>query len=238
MALKSKKEQSTEETPVVETPNVDTTETVKETTEVATRPENVVAISTTKATAFVMDPEILEIVSDATYGDFPSVTAANGTHMCNKEDIGKELKFQAIIAKEKKIIAPGETGEEAKEYFEASEDGETVSDGRSLDEALQDAIDAGYEKATIRDYIDVIALVIECEDEDMIGETVVIQLAPSSQFSWRRLEKTTKMKALTGKVEAVPVMGDEKRGLAVVFTCTAKATSYKGNNYTKFEFSA
>jgi len=189
------------------------------------------------ASVFITNPDILEAVADATYGMFPSVTASNGTHMCGDDDLGKTLKFQAILAKDVWKVAPGSNDEEAKDYFAVSEDGEVTKDGKPLQEALQDALDAGYSKAAIKKYIDVVCIVADSDNGDFIGETVTLQLSPSSQYTWNPLAGRCKMKAALGKLKAEPVVGAEHLGNVVVFTSVATPTKYKGNDFTKFEFS-
>jgi len=212
--------------------------TAKETTtEVATRASQELAPVT--SSAFISNPILLDAVVGASYGDFISVTASNGTHMTSdKTDLGKVLKFQALVVNDVTKIVPGSTDEEAKEFFKVSNDGEFTNDGIPVNEALQDALDAGYSKASIKHYIDIICMLIECDDKDFIGETVTLQLAPSSCRKWRPLASRCKMKAAVGKLKTEPVAGNEAEfGSAVVFTSTATPTSWSGNDYTVFEFS-
>lgn len=215
-----------------------TTTKASEKKEVATKQTAPVpAKLATGASVFITDPGILDAVAGATYGMFPSVTASNGTHMCGNDDLGKTLKFQAILAKDVWKVAPGSNDEEAKDYFAVSDDGEVTNDGKDIQEALQDALDAGYSKAAIKKYIDVICIVANSDNEDFIGETLTLQLSPSSQFTWKPLSGRCKMKAALGKLKAEPVVGAEHLGNVVVFTSVATPTKYKGNDYTKFEFS-
>ena len=217
---------------------VEVEETPAATTEVAvSEPAAPPATTSPKSSVFISNPDFLDAVAGATYGMFQSVVASNGTHQAGDLDLGKTLKFQAIVANEVKKITPGSNDEEAKEYFAVSEDGIKVGDGRLLDDALQDAIDAGYDKAAIKKYIDVIALVVECDNDDFVGETITLQLSPSSQFTWRPLEGKCKMKAALGRLAAEPIAGNPELGSAVVFTSVATPTKWKGNSFTKFVFS-
>ncbi len=189
-----------------------------------------------KPSAFCKSPLILEAVAGATYGTFPSVTANSGTHMCGEVDLGKELKFQAILAKDIKKVIPGSQDDEADQFFKVSDDGEFTNDGQPLEEALQDAKDAGYDKASIKNYIDVICNITECDNKDFVGETVTLQLAPSSQFTWRPLAGKCKMRAALGKLKAPPFAGDPDLGNVIVITSTATPAKHGGNSWTKFEF--
>ncbi len=219
-----------------------TQETVEETTEETTTTEVTVRESAAPpapavlSSIFITNPIFQDAVAGAKYRTFPSVVASGGSHMQGENDLGKELKFQAILVKAVKKVIPGSNDDEASDYFAVSEDGESVNDGRSLEEALQDAKDAGYDKAKIKDYLDVIVLVTECVNKDFIGETLTLQLSPSSCYSWEPLEGQCKMKAALGKLEAVPIAGNPDLGTAVVFTSTATNSKKGTNNWTKFVF--
>ena len=239
MALLNKKKSEDTATETNETTAPETPAT--ETTAVATKAKSEMVVAPElKNSVFITNPLFLEAVAGADWGTFPSIIATNGTHMVsgsNGADLGKVLKFQAILANTVWKIVPGSSDEEAKDYFKVSKDGEVCNDGQDIQEALQDALDAGYSKASIKEYVDVICIITECADADYVGETMTLQLAPSSQYTWRPLAGKCKMKAAMGKLEAEPVLGDPTLGSAVVFTSTAKPTSYKGNNFTKLEFS-
>lgn len=241
MALKGKNTPNTTETTEADV-NTNTEELLTtptpETKEVATKPKTHSPVRTmTGGSVFINNPNFLEAVAGAEYGTFASVTASNGTHKAGNDDLGKVIKFQAILAKEVMKIVPGSNDEEAKEYFQVSADGETVPDGRTLDEALEDAIEAGYLKAAKKKYIDVICLIVDSENEYFIGETMTLQLSPTSQFSWKPLEGKCKMKAAMGKLKAEPVAGNADLGSAVVFTSTATPDTFNKNDFTKFVFS-
>lgn len=249
MALKAKAqktdetvEETTEETTKVEKSTAPKTKPAK-TKEVATKEDAgaVVEHDPAKASVFITNPDFIEAVSDANYGDFPSIVASNGSHEVageSSDDLGKVVKFQAIVAKPVFKLIPGVDDEESKDYFQVSTDGETVPDGRSLEEALEDAVEAGYENAAIKEYVDVTALIVESGNDDYVGETVVFQLAPSSKWNWSKLEKKVKMKAALRKLEATPIAGNPELGTAVVFTSTAVSAKVQGSSktYTKFEY--
>lgn len=238
MVLKAKQQKDQEET---STTTTETPVQQEPTTDVAAASSTGKKVSTFvgKTSAFVTHPDVLEALADVGYGDVPSVVASNGTHQVSgrNEDLGKIIKFQAVSAKRTKKLVPGETGDEAKEYFQVSDDGIHTRDGVLLEDALEDAKAAGYDRAKISTYIDVVAIIVESDNADFIGETVILQLAPSSQRSWKPLETKCKTQALRGQLNAKPVWGNEEYGNAVVFTSVATPTSWSGNNFTKFEFS-
>ncbi len=231
MSLRSKQTEDKAKTEN-ETPEVDET-ALKE---VATKPASEVVVG--GSSVFITNPDFLDAVADATYGTFKSVVASNGTHMISGSDIdlGKILKFQAIVAKDVWKVTPGSSDEESKDYFKVSNDGEVTNDGQDINEALQDALDAGYSKAKISKYVDVICLIVECGNDDFIGETITLQLAPSSQFTWGPLAGKCKMAKAMGRLKSQPIAGDPELGSAVIFVSTATPTSWKGNSFTKLEF--
>jgi hypothetical protein len=218
MALKKKSEET------------NTTAPAADEKEVATRQST--AVSTDAGgSVFVTNSALVEAVHDAEWGTFPSVVASNGTHMCGEDDLGKILQFQAIVAKDVWKMTPGSNDEEAKEFFTVSYDGP-----EELEEAKQEAIASGYDKAAIKKYIDIIAIITDCDNAAYVGETITLQLAPSSQFTWKPLAGKLKMMAALGKLKAMPIMGDPDLGTAVVFQSTANPKKWKGNSYTAFDF--
>jgi hypothetical protein len=228
--IKKKSEENTPE----ETTTTPVTTTEKTSTPVVKEKSTTDVAVHSAPSAFITNPLFLEAVADASYGTFPSVVASNGSHETagsDSTDLGKVIKFQVIVTKDVYKVAPGSNDEEAKEYFKV---GDTEEE---LEEDLQDALDAGFSKAAIKKYIDVICVVVDCKAEEFINETITLQLAPSSQFTWRPLEGKCKMAAAMGKLKAEPVCGNPDLGSAVVFTSTAKGTEWKGNKFTKFEFS-
>lgn len=244
MALKSKSKETEENAENTDT-NTNTQDGGTQTSERETQSEKSVAVRKPAGalslaggkSVFITNPDFLSAVVDAEYGTFPSVVASNGAHMMGEVNLGKEIKFQGIVQKDVWKVTPGSNDDEAKDYFAVSHDGETTTKGVSLEDALQEALDAGYSKAAIKKYIDIICVLVDCDSEAHIGETITLQLAPSSVFAWKPIAGRVKMRAAMGKLEATPIMGDPELGSAVVFTSTAEPTKVKGNNFTKFLFS-
>jgi len=235
LSKKVKKEEAPVETPEVKTPVVETPE-VEQTVPVVAEEK---AVSTDIASVFINNPAMVDAAQNATYGVFTSVTANNGTHTAGEEDLGKEIDFQAIIQKEILKLIPGSNDEEATEFFCTSTDG-TYSDrdGILMVDLVEECKDAGYPKAKLTKYIDIVSRVVSCENSDFVGEIVTLQLAPSSQYTWNPLAGKLKMQAAMGNLKATPINPDNPSlGSAVVFHSIATPTKYKGNNFTKFIFS-
>jgi hypothetical protein len=215
----------------------------EETKEVVVKEETDVpaVFDSSKVTAYVAVPAIREVVDEMDIYDAPIVKANNGSHEGSDGtynfDLGKVIKFQAVKSLKYKRLAFDDQGDpdEAKNYFAGCPEGGLTWDGKTIKEAKEDAIEAGYTDAQIRDYVYVYALILECEDEDFIGEVVAIQMSVSSWIPWSKLEKKIKMKAALGKLKGEPVAGDPENGLAVVFESTATGAKNKqGKSYTKF----
>lgn len=188
----------------------------------------------TKAAGFwLSNPDVQQIVDDAQYGDFPSIIASQGSFKIasSKDDVGNIIEFQAIQAKRKKVCSPNSNDDEAKEYFAAAYEGENAIDGRTIEQCVEDAIAAGYEKADIKNYVDLYALVTAnaSDKNDISGEFVVLQLAPMSVIEWNKFSKRLQMKAAFGQLamEGVPTV----RATATVASNAAK------KEYTHYVFS-
>lgn len=253
MSLKDRaatKEETTEET-VIETtmeevtPEVveEKTPEVAETKEVAVKqdaPAPAKAKSAGVKDLCVTNVDLVDAVSDAEYGDFPSVVASGG-HMVTdaagtKVNLGETLKFQVVAVNTIYKMIPGSDDDEAKQYFGAS------SNKDDLLEKLGEAKADGLTKAEIKEYKDIICIITDCDKngDDWISEMVTLQLAPTSQWGWDKLYKQVKVKLITKKVKVKAVYGDaEEFGSAVEFTSVATPTTSKkgGKNYTKFVFS-
>lgn len=170
------------------------------------------------------NPMVQQVVETASFGDFPQIIASQGAFSeggSSGKELGKYIMFRPIQAKVKRVCSPNSQDEGAKEYFAAAYVGEPTMDGRSIEECLEDAKAAGYEKATIKDYVDLFAYVVSCEtnSEDFADEVVILQLSPMSKIEWQKFSKKLEMKAAFNKLE------DKE----FVIKAIAKATKNKAN---------
>ena len=228
MALK-KKAQTKEETTTTETTNIEaeTHETAPATT--STNQNSAPSTAVMSGNVFINNTDLVETCTEADFGTFVQLAASNGTHQgSDGNDYGKSIEFQGIVQRDVWKMSPGETGEEAKEYFKVSYDGE-----EDLQEALDEAIEAGYSRSKISKYLELFVLITKCDNEDMVGEVAILSLAPSSIRNWKPVAGKLKVKAAFGKLQTTEIVPDCP---AVTFRSTAKPVSWKGNNYTAFEF--
>ena len=170
------------------------------------------------------NPMVQQVVETASFGDFPQIIASQGAFSeggSSGKELGKYIMFRPIQAKVKKVCSPNSNDDEAKEYFAAAYVGEPTMDGRSIEECLEDAKAAGYEKAAIKDYVDLFAYVVSCEtnSSDFADEVVILQLSPMSKIEWQKFSKKLEMKAAFNKLE------DKE----FVIKAVAKATKNKAN---------
>ena len=208
-------------------------EPVVETTDVAVKPVSQAPVA--KGGSFWFNNEaVQEVVSTATYGEFPQVIAAQGTFSTSGssgEEVGKVLIFKPILKKAKWICAPGSNDPEAKEYFAAAYEGELTPEGKTIDECVEDAKAAGYDKAAKKEYADLFAYIVEHEKGDAFtDETVILQLSPMSRIEWGKFSKKLELRAAYGTL-AVP-----EDGLSIKAIATAgKNKANQSYTYYKFE---
>ena len=228
--------------PVTETVNEETGEIQEETPkvearvetkEVAVKKETAVGAPSQQASFWYSNPDVQELVDSAQYGDFPSIVASQGSFQTaqDKLDVGNIIEFRAIQAKHKLVCSPNSQDDEAKEYFAAAYVGETTLDGRTIEQCVEDAKAAGYDKADVKEYVDLYGYVEanSSDKNDISGEFVVLQLSPMSVVQWNKFSKRLRMEAAFGKLTVTepPII----RATATVATNAQKKT------YSHYSFS-
>ena len=234
MALIKKTETVNETANDVQETETMTTETTTETTskDVAVKPAaGVPAASGSKF--FIATPAMLEVVASAQWGDFEVLTASQGAIVVSssKASVGSKVEFQAIGEKTKKVCSPGSNDPEAKEFFATCYEGDVCNDGLTIEEHLQMAKDAGYNNAKIVDYTDLYAYITDCEkaDADIVGEVMVLQLAPMARSGWNSFKSSLIIKSELGQV----TFGDT----APTIRATVRTeTNAKRQTYSTFKF--
>ncbi len=222
MALINRKTETATENQEVKTEVTEQT-AAAETKEVAVKKEAGPVASGSSGFWF-SNPMVQQVVETASFGDFPQIIASQGAFSesgSSGKELGKYIMFRPIQAKVKKVCSPNSNDDEAKEYFAAAYVGEPAMDGRSIEECLEDAKAAGYEKASLKDYVDLFAYVESCEtnSEDFADEVVILQLSPMSKIEWQKFSKKLEIKAAFGQLE----------GREFVVKAIAKATKNKAN---------
>lgn len=229
MALKKKaadeKEKNQSKTPAAkaqETPVKEDTKTM------AVAPDKVPVVA--GASVFIQDPDWLEECMEAEWDTFTSISASSGTHFTNnKEDFGKIIQFQVLYQRPVWKMSANSNDDEATDYFRSS----YISE-EDLNDAKQEAVEAGYEKAGVKKYLELFILMTDAEDPNCISERFIMNLAPSSVRNWKPLKGKLNTKAKMGTLETVEVVPGYP---AATFQSVATPASWQGNNFTVFEFS-
>lgn len=210
---------------VADTPAVDTSAHsdaasdagVQATTAIAKAATTAVAAAPKKFTAAlteylnVMDPTD---VQDLGAGAFPKVVANMGGFSLDrngaKEKLGKEIDFELISYNERIAVVPGVDGADAKKKVRYSYDGKTIRDeDLSVEEYLASLKDAGFEKASIKKYLEVWGMVVRKMDAKGVWtdipvdkqEIVQLQLSPQSVTRWKAFQVQFGMKISKGLVK-------------------------------------
>ncbi|RUM44356.1 MAG: hypothetical protein DSY80_04475 [Desulfocapsa sp.] len=179
---------------------------------------------------FIKNDTLVGACVSADWGTFLPVTGSNGTHDgADDLDLGKELEFQVVVQRNVWKMSPNSPDDESREYFASSYEGE-----EDLEDAKQEAIEAGYENAGVKKYLELYVLLTKCTIVDMIGEVVCLNLAPSSVREWKPLAGKLTVKAAMGKLNYTEVIPGSP---AVTFRSVATPGKWKGNKYTYFKFS-
>ena len=213
-----------------ETPKV---ETKVETKEVAVKKETAVGAPSQQASFWYTNPDVQELVDEAQYGDFPSVVATSGTFKTSQDklDVGNIIEFRAIQAKHKLVCSTNSQDDEAKEYFAAAYVGETTLDGRTIEQCVEDAKAAGYDRADVKEYIDLFGYVEanSSDKNDIAGEFVILQLSPMSVIQWSKFSKRLRMEAAFGKLTVTEP--------PIIRATATLATNAQKKDFTHYSFS-
>lgn len=217
---------------VTETAKAPEAQETVETKEVAVKKE-AGAVATASTGFWFTNPNVQEVVDSASYGDFPSVVATGGALQesgANGRSLGKWVAFKPIQAKVKMVCSPNSNDDEAKEYFAAAYEGELTLDGRTIEDCVDEAKAAGYEKADVKKYIDLFAYVVSHEEGGgfMDDEVIVMQLSPMSVIEWNRFSKKLQMRAAFSKLEL--------EGECIVKAVAMNDKNKAGKSFTKYTF--
>lgn len=176
-----------------------------ETKAVAVKPAATAPAPSKVGSFWYTNEAVQEILEDVRYGDFPSIIASQGSFKIasDKTNVGEIIEFRAVQAKKKRICSPNSQDDEAKDYFAAAYEGELTIDGRTIEQCVLDAKAAGYDRADIKDYVDLFAVVTANSSDkcDLTGEFVMMQLAPMSVLEWNKFSKRLQMDAAFGKLQ-------------------------------------
>lgn len=118
----------------------------------------------------------------------PRITVDTGGFAKDGADLGKSLILQMLSYNPRYLVSAGVQGDEGKALVRFSYDGITIDgENTTLKDYVAQLKLEGYEKASIKTYFDLWAIVTSGSDEaaDVIGEMVCLQLSPQSAGQWK-----------------------------------------------------
>jgi hypothetical protein len=161
------------------------------------------------------------------FGTLPRYKASNGKIMDNdKQSVGEWLQIEPVSYCYQWMMAPGVNDEEAKEFLKFSYDGE-----ESLKLALEEAVAAGYDNASIKKYIELYGILLGGEKipdgSSVLGKLVVLSLSPESVKNWNGFKIQSGVQIKMGRMKPEDLQ---------VITAVVEVKTYKNNTFSCFKF--
>jgi hypothetical protein len=136
------------------------------------------------------------------FGEGTRLVGSNGQVMdSDKKLLGDNVTLLCMSWNKRFVISPGVDGEKAKQLARYSMDGKVTSQGEDVAEYLKDLKDQGYEKAALKEYVDLFGLLLAAgKATDHVGKAITISLSPDSvkAFSGFRLDLV--VQGVTGRL--------------------------------------
>ena len=170
---------------------------------------------------------------ELTFGSIPRYTASNGQVMDgDKKPVGSWIQIEPVSWNYTYMMAPGSNDEEAKEYLKFSYDGEMCTDGSmTLQQALKEAQEAGYDKAAIKKYIELFGIVLSAEklqdDSPAMNKLAMLSLSPESVKAWNGFKVQAAVQIKMGRMNP-----EDMR----VVTANVVVKTYSGNTFSCYNF--
>lgn len=176
----------------------------------------------------------LEDVRSLGTGTLPKLVADRAGFELDGKNYGDYVDFQIVSHNRRWLVSAGIDGDEGKKLLRTSYDQETLEDETmSLNEYIEHLKEEGYEKASVREYVDLWGFVVNSEklgeideDSDDAFDLIQVQLSPQSVRSFKGFQARAGVRAAMTKK---PV--DSKVRL------TIERREYDGNKYASIKFS-
>lgn len=138
------------------------------------------------------------------FGEGVRLVGSNGNVMDNdKKLLGDEITLLLLSWNKRWVISTGadQDDKEAKKAARYSTDGVTTNQGEDCKEYLQQLKDDGYEKASMKEYIDLFGLLQDSKKESAhCGKSVTVALSPDSCKAFMGLRRDLVVMGITGKL--------------------------------------
>ena len=125
-------------------------------------------------------------------------------------EAGEWIEIQIVSYSPSWTVTPGVDGKEGKEHVRFSDDGKVTNPagdadqfaGTPLDEYREHLASLGFEKASIKEYLVVYGLALDCEEADFThkNEMVALSLAPESRKKFDSYKINRAIQARMGRV--------------------------------------
>lgn len=139
------------------------------------------------------------------FGVLPRLVGTNGLILdADKLPLGDEIKIQLVSWNHEWVLSPNDKDPEAKDLVRFSKDGLTVSDtGQSCTEYIDFLVKEGYEKAGMKQYVQLIGILMEAKKPTAhLDGMVVISLSPQSRKLFEGFGIQQGVRVRMGKVAA------------------------------------
>jgi hypothetical protein len=146
------------------------------------------------------------------YATFPRLRVDAGCIASTEgKEAGEFIELQVLSYSPSWTVTTGVDGKESKEHVRFSDDGKVTNAagdadeyaGTPLDEYKQILINKGFEKASIKEYVVVYGIALDCEESDFphLNEVVALALAPESRRKFDSYKINRALQARMGRVQ-------------------------------------
>jgi len=178
----------------------------------------------TKFAAALSDVE--NALEPVEFGTLPIVKANLGELHLEDEPLGKEIVVSIVSFNDRFAVSPNDN-DAPNNLCKFSFDGEVCTDGTLVRDHLETLREEGWNKAAVKKYLDVIAILGNAEEEtEEIGNIVVLSLSPQSVKAFTRYRLGVSVRIGNGELDPdqakrVIVQAKNKTFGTNKFTCMA-----------------